>query len=74
MRENPRSEQAHNYYGFALGRTGHLEEAIEELHKALQLNPRYPDALYNLGAALGLKGDHSGAEKALKAAWMPRLI
>jgi len=40
--ENPHSEEAHNYYGFALGRTGHLEEAIEEFNEALRLNPRYP--------------------------------
>ena len=42
--ENPRSERAHNYYGFALGRTGHLGQAVKEFHSALELNPRFAAA------------------------------
>jgi Flp pilus assembly protein TadD len=47
--ENPQSGQAHNYCGFALGRTRRLKEAISELNEALRLNPRNPEALYNRG-------------------------
>src|SRR5947209_15632121 len=50
--EHPQSEEAHNYYGFALGKMGARQMAIAEFRKALDLNPNYPEALYNLGATL----------------------
>src|ERR1035438_4543262 len=45
MLEDPKSTDAHNYYGFALGRTGHLKDALLEFDQALRLNPHDPDAL-----------------------------
>src|ERR1700761_4113278 len=51
----PKSAPAHNYYGFALARNGSLNPAILEFHKALALDPRYPEALYNLGTALEIQ-------------------
>ncbi len=43
------------------GMQGRFDELLELLKKALQLNPNYPEAHYNLGNALKDKGDLSAA-------------
>src|ERR1700682_1032060 len=63
---DPRSAPAHNYLGFALGRTGSVSQAISEFRRALELDPRYPDALYNLGTALMIDGQYTAAVQNLQ--------
>ena len=43
------------------GTKGRLDELIQLLHKALELNPNYPEAHYNLGITLKRQGDLSAA-------------
>ncbi len=54
--KNPNCWLAHNNLGLLLGNQGHIEEAMEHYHKAIQINPNYSDALNNLGIALAAKG------------------
>jgi len=54
--QTPQSHEAHNYYGMALARTGHLQEGVAEFRQALSLRPYYVDALLGLGAALNQLG------------------
>ena len=49
--EAPNSPDAHNYYGFALARSGNLTESVAEFEVALKLKPDHAEALYNLGCA-----------------------
>jgi len=44
-RKNPR---AHNYLGIAAGRKGWIEASEEELRRAVDLDPTYADANFNL--------------------------
>ncbi len=41
----PRMYQAHNLLGYALRKTGDFEGALAAYDKALELNPRYPEAI-----------------------------
>ena len=59
--EHPESEKAHNYYGLALAKMSALQTAIAEFRKALDINPNYPEAQYNLATALNRIGDLQGA-------------
>src|SRR5438046_2552348 len=61
VQRDPNSAPAHNYLGFALGRTGSVSQAIDEFRRALVIDPRYPDALYNLGTALMIEGQYTAA-------------
>jgi tetratricopeptide (TPR) repeat protein len=47
---------AYNGLGQFLLDHGHLDEAIDQLHIALKINPKYPIARMNLGTALLKKG------------------
>jgi Flp pilus assembly protein TadD len=47
---------AYHNRGLAFNRRGEIDRAIEDYHKAISLNPRYPDAHSNLGIALYQKG------------------
>ena len=40
--------RAHNYLGVVLGRKGWLDGAEAELRRAVEINPGYRDAHYNL--------------------------
>jgi Flp pilus assembly protein TadD len=49
---NPDCGMAHNNLGTLLKDQGHLAEAMDHYHKAIQINPNSPEALDNLGVAL----------------------
>lgn len=55
-------------HGWALVRAGRLAEGIDVLDRAVGLAPKFPDALYHLGAAQKQAGDSVAAERALKRA------
>ncbi|MGA2802728.1 MAG: tetratricopeptide repeat protein [Verrucomicrobiota bacterium] len=52
LAKNPDCWMAHNNLGLLLKNQGHIKEAMEHYHKALQINPNYAEALNNLGVAL----------------------
>jgi Flp pilus assembly protein TadD len=56
LNKNPDCWLAHNNLGILLYRQGHLKEAIDHYHKAIQINPDRYDAYYSLGAALADEG------------------
>jgi tetratricopeptide (TPR) repeat protein len=56
LAKNPDCWLAHNNLGIYLYREGHLEEAMEHYHMAIQINPNRSDTFYNLGAALAGQG------------------
>ena len=49
---NPGHARAHNNLGNALGRSGRLEEAVEQYEKALAIDPRHSRAHNNLAMTL----------------------
>jgi hypothetical protein len=49
VRRAPKSAQAHNDLGTALGDTGDLVGAAAELETAIRLKPNYAEAFYNPG-------------------------
>lgn len=51
VRHEPRSAEAYNKLGIALGKAGNLQESIKEFETAIQLKKRYARAYYNLGIA-----------------------
>jgi tetratricopeptide (TPR) repeat protein len=52
LARNPDCWMAHGNLGNLLGNEGHMEEAMEHYHKAIQINPDYREALNNLALAL----------------------
>ena len=56
LAKNPKCWMAHNNLGSALVKKGERDEAIAQFQKALEINPKYPEALYNLGSNLLSKG------------------
>jgi len=64
----PNSARTHMYYGVILiNRSGKqpksdmLNTAIDELRKAVEINPKFYHAYYNLGVAYQQKSDHDAA-------------
>ncbi len=55
-----------NALGVIRSRKGEIPAAIDSWRKALDVDPRLPDALFNLGVALGKRGDFSDAIDALE--------
>ncbi len=51
----PRSVEAHNNLGIALGIQGRLDEAIDHFQQALAIKPDFEDARRNLTIAIGQK-------------------
>ena len=67
---NQRNPTAHNYLGITAAHKGWLEAAQKELESAVQLDPKYGDAWYNLAIALASKTppDKVEAQKAYEKA------
>jgi TolB-like protein/DNA-binding winged helix-turn-helix (wHTH) protein/Flp pilus assembly protein TadD len=60
IRLNPNSAQSHQYYSSILTTTRNFERAIEEAHRALELDPRSPTA----GTTLGIRYLYAGRPRA----------
>src|SRR5215510_12519611 len=54
--------------GVALSREGKYDESVESFNKALALNPKCQDCLYNIGYAYAQKKDYAQAEENYKKA------
>ena len=66
LARNPDSFLAHNNLGFTVvTMPGHLPDAIAQYHEALRIEPDYPEAHFNLGAALILSRDPDVANQAI---------
>jgi tetratricopeptide (TPR) repeat protein len=59
--EEPASAASHHNFGTALWRAGRAAEAEQELRKALELRPHFPEALVNLGGILLARWDYRGS-------------
>ncbi len=66
--KSPEKSRANNHYGVALSREGRVPEAMEYLKKSLQINPRNPVALYNMGRLLDETGNIDAAVSCYEAA------
>lgn len=64
----PGATTAHMALGMAYGRTGDLERAEESLRRALELNPRHPATLNELGLVQRRKGELKLARESYEAA------
>jgi anaphase-promoting complex subunit 3 len=62
---NPRSSVLHGLYGLALRKCGREDEAMAQLDKALELDPRNLAAAYEKGHLLVLRGELDAARKIL---------
>ena len=56
VKKSPHKARPYNNLGAALADDGQYSKAIEQYHKALQINPYYPKAYANLGFALAKQG------------------
>lgn len=63
---NPRLARAHNALGVIAAETGHADEAIEHWRRALELEPRELDTVYNLGRVLWREGRTADARPYLE--------
>ena len=61
LEKNPRCWLVHNNLGVLLVDQGHLDEAVAEYHKALEIRPDYPDVYNNLGSVSALRGQFDQA-------------
>ena len=46
-----------------MGSLGFLEKSIEEFNKALEINPKYANAFYNLAVVYEMLGNYYGAKE-----------
>ncbi|MCC6581196.1 MAG: tetratricopeptide repeat protein [Phycisphaeraceae bacterium] len=67
--KQPLSAEARESLGVVLLAAGQTDEAVEQLHKAMDLEPRLFNACYNLGAAMEQRRDMERA-----AAWYRRAV
>ena len=63
LAKNPDCWIAHSNLGSYFYDEGHIEEAMEHYHKAIQINPNSFEALSNLGVALAAQGRFEEAIK-----------
>jgi tetratricopeptide (TPR) repeat protein len=56
LARNPDCWMAHSNLGLLLVKEGHMEEAMEHYHKAIQIKPDFSEAQLNLGLALAAQG------------------
>ena len=54
--KSPGKARPHNNLGVALAAQGYHDKAIEEYHKALQIDPNYQDPIANIGLSLAEQG------------------
>ena len=68
VNKSPQKARPYNNMGAAVVDEGHYDEAIALFHKALQINPHYPNARANLGLTLAKLGKvEEGIAQLLKA-------
>lgn len=60
--------EAHTFLGWTYSFMGMTDEAIEECHKAIEVDPDFGNPYNDIGAYLIGKGDHQGAIPWLKLA------
>jgi tetratricopeptide (TPR) repeat protein len=68
IRKNPGEHQIHNYLGFEYYLQGRIAEAEKEFRTALDLEPGYYKALYNLALCQLANGDREGFRKSMEQA------
>jgi Tfp pilus assembly protein PilF len=56
VKKSPHKARPYNNLGVALADDGQYSKAMEQYHKALQINPYYPNAYANLGFVLAKQG------------------
>ncbi|MGB9618682.1 MAG: tetratricopeptide repeat protein, partial [Desulfomonilaceae bacterium] len=59
---------AYHYRAIAYSKKGEYDKSIEDLKKAVQLNPDYPDAYGLMGLVYEIKKDYASALKVYKEA------
>jgi tetratricopeptide (TPR) repeat protein len=68
VKKSPQKARPYNNLGVALADEGRHKEAIAHYHKAIQINPYYPNAHANLGLTLAKQGKiEEGITQLLKA-------
>lgn len=65
---NPKSYQAHYLLGYVLLRMQQADQAIDEFHAAIDLDPSQPRTYYQLALALRSKEDWTQEQQALNSA------
>ncbi|MBW2018917.1 MAG: tetratricopeptide repeat protein [Deltaproteobacteria bacterium] len=63
LKDYPNHPKAHNDLACLLWQTGRVEEALQELTKALEIAPDDRDVLWNLGQILGSMGLNQDARQ-----------
>lgn len=61
VQKSPHNDRAWNNLGIALEGEGRTEEGMKCLERALEINPRYPEAHYNMALYHGRKNDLENA-------------
>ena len=60
---DPKNERAWYWYGITLSDSGKLQEGLDAYTKAVEINPKYKDALYAKGDVEGFLGKQDESEK-----------
>ncbi len=63
-----KSADYYNELGIKYGEEGDFDNAIDNFHKVIQMNPKYTSAYANLGIIYGKLGEYDTAIKNLKKA------
>jgi tetratricopeptide (TPR) repeat protein len=67
LEAEPQNARTWYHLAFAEGKTGHSREKTRCFRKAIELQPGFAAAHYDLGIGLALAGDHDGAMNEVKA-------
>lgn len=68
IEDNPKFYVAYHNRAIAYSKMGEYDKSIEDLKKAVELNPDYPDAYGLLGVVYEIKKDYPAALKAYQEA------